>query len=125
SSPSPCAPVYVQLGLNDDASSMASMSPMGSVSSFGGSSVAGSKEERARERRRKDELRAKLAGLPSPQYEYELVAPEVMEEADGAPLREEDAADRDARLLAEQAARDEAEFRKRSQAVRRDLPRPG
>ena len=49
----------------------------------------------------------------------------VMEEADGAPLREEDAADRDARLLAEQAARDEAEFRKRSQAVRRDLPRPG
>lgn len=67
----------LQLGLNDDASSMASMSPMGSVSSFGGSSVAGSKEERARERRRKDELRAKLAGLPSPQYEYELVAPEV------------------------------------------------
>lgn len=50
---------------------------------------------------------------------------QVMEEADGAPLREEDAADRDARLLAEQAARDEAEFRKRSQAVRRDLPRPG
>lgn len=49
----------------------------------------------------------------------------VVEEADGAPLREEDAADRDARLLAEQAARDEAEFRKRSQAVRRDLPRPG
>lgn len=50
---------------------------------------------------------------------------QVTEEADGAPLREEDAADRDARLLAEQAARDEAEFRKRSQAVRRDLPRPG
>ncbi|CAM9889494.1 unnamed protein product, partial [Ectocarpus fasciculatus] len=112
-----------QLGLNDDAS-MASMSPMGSVSSFGGGPV-GSKEERARERRRKEELRAKLSGLPAPQYEYELVAPDVMEEADGAPLREEDAADRDARLLAEQAAREEAEFRKRSQAVRRDLPRPG
>ncbi|CAN0021231.1 unnamed protein product [Ectocarpus sp. 6 AP-2014] len=111
------------LGLNDDAS-MASMSPMGSVSSFGGGPV-GSKEERARERRRKEELRAKLSGLPAPQYEYELVAPDVMEEADGAPLREEDAADRDARLLAEQAAREEAEFRKRSQAVRRDLPRPG
>lgn len=48
-----------------------------------------------------------------------------MEEADGAPLREEDAAERDARLDAEQAAKEEAEFRKRSQAVRRDLPRPG
>lgn len=55
---------------------MASMSPVGSVSSFGGS-VVSAKEERARERRRKDELRAKLAGLPSPQFDYELVAPEV------------------------------------------------
>ena len=50
---------------------------------------------------------------------------QLYEEADGAPLREEDAAERDARLEAEQAAREEAEFRKRSQAVRRDLPRPG
>lgn len=54
---------------------MASMSPMGSVSSFGGS--VSSKEMKARERRRKEELRAKLSGLPAPQYEYELVAPEV------------------------------------------------
>lgn len=54
---------------------MASMSPMGSVSSFGGS--VSSKEMKARERRRKEELRAKLSGLPTPQYEYELVAPEV------------------------------------------------
>lgn len=48
---------------------------MGSVSSFGGSLSA--REERAREKRRKIELRAKLEGLPAPQYDYELVAPEV------------------------------------------------
>lgn len=54
-----------------------------------------------------------------------LFLTQVDEEADGAPLREEDAADRDARLAAEQAAREEAEFRKRSQAVQRYLPRPG
>lgn len=64
-----------KLGLNDDAS-MASMSPMGSVSSFGGGAL-GAKEMRAREKRRKEELRAKLSGLPAPQYEYELVAPDV------------------------------------------------
>lgn len=51
------------------------MSPMGSVSSFGGSLSA--KEERTREKRRKAELKAKLEGLPAPQYDYELVAPEV------------------------------------------------
>lgn len=54
---------------------MASMSPMGSVSSFGG--VVSAKEMKAREKRRREELRAKLSGLPSPQYEYELVAPDV------------------------------------------------
>lgn len=60
-----------QLGLNDDAS-MASMSPMGSVSSCSGLSVLSS-----REKRRKEELKLKLSGLPAPQYEYELVAPNV------------------------------------------------
>lgn len=117
-------PLRDELGLNDDAS-MASMSPGGmSISSYG-SSMLGPKEQRAREKRRREELRNKLEGLPAPQNEYGLVAPEVDEEADGAPLREEDAADRDARLAAEQAAREEAEFRKRSQAVQRYLPRPG
>lgn len=56
---------------------MASMSPGGmSISSYG-SSMLGPKEQRAREKRRREELRNKLEGLPAPQNEYGLVAPEV------------------------------------------------
>ncbi|CAN0368960.1 unnamed protein product, partial [Discosporangium mesarthrocarpum] len=110
------------LGLNDDTSSLASMSPGGP---FGSTGRPGGREERLREKRRKEELRAKLQGLPTPQYDYKLLAPEVEAEAEDTNGKlEEDAADRDIRLAAEQQALEEAEFRKRSQAVKRDLPRP-
>lgn len=42
----------------------------------------------------------------------------------GVEAMEEDAADREARLRAEEAARKEAEFKKQSSVVQRGLPRP-
>ena len=60
---------------------------------------------------------AGLAGLPAPQYEYQIALPEVADEgAEGdEAVVEEDAADVAARKRAEAKAREQASLRKRSQ----------
>lgn len=59
-----------------------------------------------------------MAGLPAPQYEYQIALPDVGDGGvDGEEaLLEEDAADAAARRRAEAKAREQAALRKRSQA---------
>lgn len=82
--------------------------------------------EKARRKLQQSELRAGLSGLPQPQNEYQVMVPELPEDQDAADAdaMEEDAADADARRKAVQKAREEAELRKRSQVLQRNLPRP-
>lgn len=83
-------------------------------------------------RYQKAQLASALSNLPEPQYAYEIEVPDVpmgsgTDGADGqsgSALSVEDAAERDARAAAAQAAALEAELARRSAAVRRGLPRP-
>ena len=83
-------------------------------------------------RYQKMQLSAALSNLPEPQYAYEIEVPDLPtasgdDGADGrggSALSVEDAAERDARAAAAQAAALEAELARRSAAVRRGLPRP-
>ncbi|KAK9842456.1 hypothetical protein WJX81_000971 [Elliptochloris bilobata] len=87
---------------------------------------ASRREARAREERLRADLRAGLAGLPEPQHEYVIEAPQADElggDEDGDAL-EEDAADVAARRRAAAKAREEAELKRRSQVLQRGLPRP-
>ncbi|KAI1294832.1 Cell division cycle 5-like protein [Halotydeus destructor] len=76
----------------------------------------------------KDQLKRALTSLPAPKNEYEIVVNDDTEkEEEGANepiLSAEDQADLDAKLAAEEVARLEAEFRRQSQSVQRNLPRP-
>ncbi|CED83835.1 mRNA splicing protein CDC5 (Myb superfamily) [Phaffia rhodozyma] len=77
-------------------------------------------------RRAKDLLRRGFASLPKAQNDFEIALPEeeIEEEVEEAPLSEEDAAERDAklqRLAEEEAAK---ALKRRSQAVQKNLPRP-
>lgn len=80
---------------------------------------------RLKEQQHKRSLRAGFASLPAPENNFEFDEPEDLdEEEQQAQLREEDAAERDARL---KAAREEAERKalaRRSAVVKLDLPRP-
>eukprot|EP00798_Chlamydomonas_sp_ICE-L_P017404 gene17404-23704_t len=88
--------------------------------------VAGSKRAEAqRQANMRSELRSGLGGLPAPQNEYQIMAPDLPEEnGDGTGGIEEDAADRKARLAREQEERRQIEERKKSKALQRHLPRP-
>lgn len=83
------------------------------------------REARAREAAARRELKSGLAGLPAPQYEYQVAMPELPDdgEADDTPM-EEDAADVAARKRAAAKAREEAALRRRSRVLQRGLPRP-
>ena len=72
-----------------------------------------------------NKLKSAFAALPKPK-EIELEEPEEAEEAMDADgnLVEEDAAERDRRIREQQEAEAAAEFKRRSQVVQRDLPRP-
>lgn len=109
------------------------------ASSFGGSTFASSRmsvrelarEERRRAKRARKELEEALAGLPAPQFEYELAVPEdvTMEEADEDERanagRAVDQADADAEDLAEMRRRAEKLYEEQSSVLKRaDLPRP-
>ena len=109
------------------------------ASSFGGSTFASSRmsvrelarEERRRAKRARKELEEALAGLPAPQFEYELAVPEdvTMEEADederGNVDRAVDQADADAEELAEMRRRAEKLYEEQSSVLKRaELPRP-
>ncbi|KAK9814983.1 hypothetical protein WJX73_003873 [Symbiochloris irregularis] len=82
------------------------------------------RQARARDAAMKGQLKAGLAGLPAPQYEYQIAMPEIEDEAPTDDVMEEDAADVAARKKAAAKAREEAALRKRSQVLQRGLPRP-
>ena len=75
----------------------------------------------------KHELKKALSGLPAPKNDYEIVANDEEETVneDCTTIAAEDQADIDARREAEEMERIEAEFRRQSQSVQRNLPRPG
>lgn len=91
------------------------------VSSYG----ATPRDVRIKEQQHKRSLRAGFASLPAPENNFEFDEPEDLEEdEEQVQMREEDAAERDARL---KAAREEAERKalaRRSAVVKLDLPRP-
>lgn len=80
------------------------------------------------QRELKDQLKKGLASLPTPKNDYEIVIPEDEPLTNGAVGDEEqlvpDAADVDAQKKEELRAQREREFRSKSQAVQRSLPRP-
>lgn len=80
-------------------------------------------------RRMKDARRALKAGfasLPKPENNFELTdeVEEDEEEDEGVALTEEDAAERDARLKAAREEEERLELARRSQVVKKGLPRP-
>ncbi|KAF7304769.1 Cell division control protein Cdc5 [Mycena kentingensis (nom. inval.)] len=84
------------------------------------------RDQRLRLSSAKRALKDGFRNLPAPENNFELLVPEDEEDAaaDGVPLSEEDAAERDAR---EARRREEAERKalaRRSQALQRGLPRP-
>ena len=110
-------PLRDQLGLNDMSSTdMYSVSDDVSMSS---------RLSRIRERDSKLELNNKLRSLPEPEYAYEVSIPVIEEEgAVEEQVQVEDEADviaRQQRLVQEEI---EAEERRRSTVLRRELPRP-
>lgn len=75
----------------------------------------------------KDALRDKLATLPAPRNDYEIVVPDDEAEGDAQDSSHtfvEDQTDVDARIIAEGKAAQAAELARRSQVVQKDLPRP-
>ena len=86
---------------------------------------------RSFQREHRDSLKKALTSLPAPKNEYEIVVNDDMEEEAstiapdvGEDQVDIDQADIDARREEEEAGRIEAELKKQSQAVRRNLPRP-
>lgn len=86
------------------------------------------------QRAMKEQLKRGLSTLPAPKNDYEIVVPEEEMETDAGALGEgetpgtyvsiEDQADIDARIEAERKKQREAELKRRSQVLQRDLPRP-
>jgi pre-mRNA-splicing factor CDC5/CEF1 len=74
------------------------------------------RDARLREESLRQDLRVGLSGLPAPKNEYQIMVPDVGDDAE--PMEEgfeEDAADIAERKRAAAKAREEAELRKRSQ----------
>lgn len=83
-------------------------------------------DDRRRMKDARRALRAGFASLPKPENNFELTD-EVEEDDDedvDVPLTEEDAAERDARLKAVREQEERLELARRSQVVKRGLPRP-
>jgi len=75
----------------------------------------------------RQKLKSRLAGLPKPKNDYELVLPDEEEEQDATEeqqLSAEDAEERDRRLRLTREAEELAILNRRSQVLKRDLPRP-
>ncbi|CAG8506804.1 4942_t:CDS:10 [Acaulospora colombiana] len=73
------------------------------------------------------QLRRGLLNLPTPKNDFEIVLPEVESQSeigDAMEGIEEDASDRDRKLIAQELEEERARLNRRSQAVKRDLPRP-
>ena len=71
-------------------------------------------------------IKIRLAALPKPQEtEWELELPEEQQVPNGeVELSEEDAAERDRRNKAIQEAKERAEFKRQTQVIQKELPRP-
>jgi len=71
-------------------------------------------------------IKSALTNLPAPKGEYQLAGPDVdmADEDEEAVPMEEDAAEREARIAAEEAKRLEYEIKMRSSVIQRNLPRP-
>ncbi|KAF4578679.1 Pre-mRNA-splicing factor cef1 [Pleurotus pulmonarius] len=86
------------------------------------------REQKLRESSAKRALQAGFKNLPKPENNFELLVPDD-EDGDGdvdggAPMSEEDAAERDARLQRIREENERKALARRSQAVQRNLPRP-
>lgn len=84
------------------------------------------KEIRLREKAMGQRLKSQFAALPKPkETEWELELPEEREDTNGEiELSEEDAAERDRRDQALREAAEKADFKRRTQVLQRQLPRP-
>lgn len=110
-------PMRDNLNINDENASMYGATP---------------REDRHRLNDVKRQLRAGFSSLPQPKNEYELVLPEEQEEAEAAgesaevaeAMRIEDRSEREARLKELRDKEEKLELERRSQAVKRGLPRP-
>lgn len=73
----------------------------------------------------KNQLRAGFGSLPQPKNEFELVLPEEMEDDEvSVAMRIEDATEREDKLKAIRKVEEEKALARRSQVVKRGLPRP-
>ena len=84
------------------------------------------KEIKLREQALRSQLKSKFAALPKPKdLDFELELPEEQQEIDsGVEMSEEDAADVDRRNQALREAAERADFKRRTQVMQRNLPRP-
>ena len=84
------------------------------------------REVRLRERALRSRLKSQFAALPRPkELDFELELPEEQQEVDGeTELSEEDAAERDRRDQAVREAAERADFKRRTQVLQQNLPRP-
>lgn len=84
------------------------------------------KEIKLREQAIRSRLKSQFAALPKPKdLDFELELPEEQQEIDGGvEMSEEDAADRDRRDRALREAAERADFKRRTQVMQRNLPRP-
>ena len=87
--------------------------------------------DRFAQKETRETLRMGLSSLPTPKNDFEIVVPEAeMDEEEGGQVHEEgeswveDQGDIDNQTAEEHRRRREAELKRRSQAVQRDLPRP-
>ncbi|EJF62522.1 hypothetical protein DICSQDRAFT_84319 [Dichomitus squalens LYAD-421 SS1] len=84
------------------------------------------RDQRLRQSSVKRALKTGFMSLPKPENNFELLVPEDEEEelVAGAPMTEEDAAERDARIKRQREEEERKALARRSQAVQRNLPRP-
>ena len=84
------------------------------------------KEIKLREQAMRSRLKSQFAALPKPKdLDFELELPEEQQEVDGGmETSEEDAADVDRRNQALREAAERADFKRRTQVMQRNLPRP-
>ncbi|KAL8678875.1 MAG: hypothetical protein Q9186_004810 [Xanthomendoza sp. 1 TL-2023] len=84
------------------------------------------KEVRLREQSLRQHLKSKFASLPKPkETEWDLELPEEQRETNGeVELSEEDAEERDRRNQVLREAAERAEFKRQTQVLQRNLPRP-
>ena len=84
------------------------------------------REVKLREQALRSKLQSQFATLPKPkELDFELELPEEQQEIDGEmELSEEDAAERDRRNRVLREAAERADFKRRTQVLQRNLPRP-